>query len=342
MEGRGIFVAADIKGTDDDALTSHRFNSKFVNVELFFFAWKGISSHVNEFTAEKTDAFSVVLKDSSQIGGRGDVGSDFNPASVFRFTRDAFELLQELFESYALILFFFHDRKHTWCRFKINCPGEAVYNSGLSIISIVYIFASSYNGRNTQSAGKDGRMRCRCAFFCDEAQDLAGIHLYGFTWCQVVSIENAWFIGGEKDLLLAEYAQKNTGNFLHVRNMSLHVGIRASAVNLDKVLLSLSDRIFCVDALVSDNRADGINKGRTCQHMLIDLENEGVVQTYMGYGFLIELLHFGTCCVSCRIKTSHFSFRAVYRGLNDIKFLMTENFQRSDGYHSRNTFTTNF
>ena len=44
--------------------------------------------------------------------------------------------------------------------------------------------------------------------------------LYGFTWCQVVSIENAWFIGGEKDLLLAEYAQKNTGNFPHVRNMS--------------------------------------------------------------------------------------------------------------------------
>ena len=339
VEGGGFLVGADVQGTDDDSLASHGLDGELVNIKLLFFAGEGVAAHVNEFTAEEADAFGVVLQHSGEVRGGGDVRCHFHLVAVDGFAGEALQLLQELFQADALILFLLHDGEDARCRFYVSGAGEAIDDSRLAVGFIGHVAAGGHDGRHAESPCKDGGVRGGGAFFGDEAQNLRGVHLDGFAGGQVVSVEDAWLIGGEESLLLLQRAQKDAGDFHHVGELVIDVGAIVCLVNADEILLGLGDGVLRIDALLADDGFHGVHKFGVRQHLLVHFENRSVVEAHMRDRFLVELLHLRASGVAGRVEASHFRLRLLHFHASDVYILMTKYTERPDGDHSGNTFS---
>lgn len=262
--------------------------------------------------------------------------------AVCGFTGKAFQLLQQVFQTDALILLFFHHCQNAGSGVQIYGAGEAVNDGGLSVIGVIYFRAGSYDGRDAQGSCQDGGVGGGGAFFGNEAENFSCIHLDGFTGGEVIGVEDAGFVSCKHGLLLAEGAKEDAGDFLYIADVGLHVYVSTGAVNLGEVLFRLGNGRFCVNALAADHGTDRIHKFRFRQHLLVYFENGGIIKPYTGNGFLVELVHFGGSRISGGIKAGHFRFRTVYLYFLHRKFFVTKYPERSDGDHAGNAFSCNF
>ena len=78
----GVFVCAQIEGSDGEGFAFEVFDALFVGVELVFFGWGLLSCEVEELGAVESDTLSAFIEEVGDFVGKLDVSEEFDLDSI--------------------------------------------------------------------------------------------------------------------------------------------------------------------------------------------------------------------------------------------------------------------
>ena len=101
-----LFIGTDIEGPNDDSLAFKGFCRLLIGFELLIFRRIVAAFQIEEFAAEKTDAFSIIGQNLRQVARIADIGKEIDLLAVFGNRRDTAHLFQSRKAQFFFFLLF--------------------------------------------------------------------------------------------------------------------------------------------------------------------------------------------------------------------------------------------
>ena len=183
----------------------HGFDGFFISIILFLFCREFGVFHVQELTAEQTNTFRTTSNSIFYIHNTANICKQFHSSAVCSCSRQIVHAFKFCFHGFVFCCFF----AIYFFGFFIGIYDDFfAYRIQNDIVFICHIFAEiryTYKSRNFHASCHNGNMAGNAASFCNEAFDIAEIHVGCIRGCQIFRNNNHIFIDAFERIALDSF-----------------------------------------------------------------------------------------------------------------------------------------
>ena len=340
MEIIRLLVGTNVECADNDFFASQCLRNGLVGLKLLFFCGHAVTSDVEKFTSEQSDAASVICQNRGKILKASDIGVQIDLPAVNRYVILSLQFLEQTPFLQILVLFCRHLMDNFLIRIQVEGTSMSVNDGHSSVPGRI--------NRNIDECGnihgpsKDCSVGVRGAEFCYKCEDLILVQLNGFTGHEIVGGYDHRLIEGGRRILAGKHGDHPFGDVLHICGASLKVFIFHFSKHFGEILAGNCGRVFGIYFFVFYHVVHGIVEVIILKQHRVNFKNSGILFSNFLHCVIVKLFELldgflSRLIISLNFRCGVLDFEAFY----DI-FLFSVKHDSSDCDTLENGFSLKF